>query len=84
LLLRKGGRHGRTAFPVAPDLAYSVIRYFENPSAPSPTGSIFTLFTSAMKSYALGPVSKITDVPSIGANDQLASADGLIVPCSTM
>jgi hypothetical protein len=37
-----------------------------------------------MKAAAAGPVSNRTVVPSIGAKVQLASADGLIVPWSTM
>lgn len=60
------------------------MRYFANPASPAPAGSIFNDFTSAMKSFALGPVSNTTLVPGSGANDQLPSADGLIVPCLTM
>ena len=60
-----------------------MIRYLAKPSSPSPAASIFTALTSAMYSLAFGPVSKITVVPASGTKDQLASADGLIVPCST-
>src|SRR5512145_2904421 len=55
------------------DKPQRVIRYFANPSAPSPAGSIFTAFTSAIWSFAFGPVSKMTVVPSSDAKLQLAS-----------
>src|SRR5690606_14465185 len=54
------------------------------PSRPSPASSILTPLTSPRNLRASGPVSKSTVVPSIGLNLQLASAEGLIVPCSTM
>lgn len=60
------------------------MRYFAKPASPSPAGSIFSDFTGAMKSLALAPVSNTALAPGSGANDQLSSADGLIVPSLTM
>ena len=53
-------------------------------NAAAPAGSIFMPLTSARWSFAFGPVSKMTDAPSSGTKDQLASAEGLMVPSSMM
>jgi hypothetical protein len=63
-----------------PQRPYRVILYLAKPFSPSPAGSIFTAFTSPMRFFALGPVSKMTLVFGSDANDQLESAEGLIVP----
>ena len=39
---------------------------------------------STGSTFAFGPVSKMTDAPSSGTKDQLASAEGLMVPSSRM
>jgi hypothetical protein len=67
-----------------PFVRQSEMRYLAKPFSPSPAGSIFTAFKSPTWSFARGPVSKITVVPASGANDQLASADGLMVFWSMM
>ena len=70
------------AFANRQPCSYSVIRYLAKPPSPSPAGSIFTPLMSAMYCFAFWPVSKITVAPASGANDQLASAEGLMVPWS--
>ena len=62
----------------------STSRNRAKPFSPSPASSSLTPLISPAKLRAFGPVSNTAVVPGSGLNDQLASAEGLIVPCSTI
>jgi hypothetical protein len=68
--------------PIAPH--QSEMRYLAKPSSVAPAASMDTPSTASTYACAAGPVSNRTDVPGIGAKVQFASAEGLIVPWSTM